>query len=236
MARHAGKDKKVDMDELREILTEVHGGTPPLPKDLLWCMAEGDQDRSGYLQQGELFVVLNRYKKYTDDQPNMVDLIKKHDKNGDMKLDQDEMKMLLQEACGVTGVTEADVKIVNKYFKQALKENPDKSVKGIDPDALAKAISRWDDEKNLSEGMFAGLMEGSLLDGPSLPNFDPQKSLNDVGGFFSSLACCCGGPDTDRPKSFKRSSSSFKRSSGSFAKKQPSSGSFKRASTTPPKL
>eukprot|EP00961_Rhodomonas_salina_P152279 2049704-Rhodomonas_salina.2 len=35
MARHAGKDKKVDMDELREILTEVHGGTPPLPKDLL---------------------------------------------------------------------------------------------------------------------------------------------------------------------------------------------------------
>eukprot|EP00961_Rhodomonas_salina_P152278 2049704-Rhodomonas_salina.1 len=37
-----------------------------------WCMAEGDQDRSGYLQQGELFVVLNRYKKYTDDQPNMV--------------------------------------------------------------------------------------------------------------------------------------------------------------------
>jgi len=34
---------QVDMDELREILTKLEDGKSPLPKDLLWCMAMGDQ-------------------------------------------------------------------------------------------------------------------------------------------------------------------------------------------------
>lgn len=199
MAKHAGDDKKVDMDELRVILTELQGGRPPLPKDLLWCMAEGDKDRSGYLMKGELMIVLHRYKKYVEEQPDVVALIKKHDKNQDMILDNAEMTALLQESTGVD-VTPQDVKIVNKYFKEALKESQqDQAGKSIDPDALAKAISRWDDEKNVSEGLFAGMLDGTV------PSFNAEKSWTDVTGFLSGLTSCCSS-ERDDAKSFKRSS------------------------------
>lgn len=35
-------------------------------------MAEGDKDRSGYLMKGELMIVLHRYKKYVEEQPDVV--------------------------------------------------------------------------------------------------------------------------------------------------------------------
>jgi hypothetical protein len=37
------------MDELRLILSDLDKGKPPLPKDLLWCMAMGDKVTSTHL-------------------------------------------------------------------------------------------------------------------------------------------------------------------------------------------
>jgi hypothetical protein len=110
-------------------------------------------------------------------------LIKKHDKNSDLQLDDAEMEALLkvqipllmhfflcprrmqytsletqmltgryvcQEAVGVETISKSDVKRVRELFQ---KYSPSDSA--LDADALSKAISVWDDETNLSEGMFA---------------------------------------------------------------------------------
>ncbi len=44
-------------------------------------MKEGDKDGSGYMGKTELMHVLEMYKKYKEDSPDIVALIKKHDKN-----------------------------------------------------------------------------------------------------------------------------------------------------------
>ena len=44
------------MDEMRDVITELEHGVPPLPKDLLWIMSIGDKNNSGQITKGEVFV------------------------------------------------------------------------------------------------------------------------------------------------------------------------------------
>jgi len=177
MAKYGGEDKRIDMDELRLLLTDLDDNKhPPLPKDLLWCMKEGDQDGSGFIGKSELAHVLDMYKKYKEDADNIVDLIKKHDKNKDMQLDDVEMKALLSEAVGVPAedISQDDIDTVNKYMKLTLNQGQD-----LDATSLAKAISRWDDEKNMSEGMFSNMLNMELP--------DVGKQLTEV---WDGISCC----------------------------------------------
>ena len=177
---------QIDMDNLRTILTEIDGGRPPLPKDLLWAMAIGDKDKSGKLNQGELALILKLYKKYQEEHQGISALIQKHDKNKDLKLDDAEMLGLLKEAVGVESVSGDDVKRVRVLFD---KYSAVKETKGVDPDALAQAISVWDNEANLSEGMFAnGFMPGM----PEMKLPDMNKSWEDMNKTMGEwTGCCC---------------------------------------------
>eukprot|EP00290_Baffinella_frigidus_P014505 CAMPEP_0180143414 /NCGR_PEP_ID=MMETSP0986-20121125/16246_1 /TAXON_ID=697907 /ORGANISM="non described non described, Strain CCMP2293" /LENGTH=236 /DNA_ID=CAMNT_0022086967 /DNA_START=26 /DNA_END=736 /DNA_ORIENTATION=+ len=195
----SGRSDMVDMDELRVILTKLQDGQAPLPKDLLWCMTVGDKDGSGELSKGELNVVLIKYDKYKEEAGGILKLITIWDKNNDLKLSNDEMLGLLKEATGSDSVTMEDVAMVHTKFAKYSKNSP----KGqIDADALAKAISIWDDEKNLSEGMFAN---GILPDMPGfsdlkMPDFqmpDHSKTFEEVKALFAG-GCCCS---TMRPTS-----------------------------------
>merc|ERR1712127_704575 len=92
------------------------------------------------------------------------------------------MESLLMDATGGDSVSNSDVKRVRELFE---KYSPKDSA--LDADALSKAISVWDDEMNLSEGMFSqglGLPELSLpnIELPQLPDAsktweDTQKSM-----------------------------------------------------------
>jgi hypothetical protein len=182
---------QIDIDDLRIILTEIDGGRPPLPKDLLWAMTVGDKDHSQKISHGELAFILKVYAKHMEEVSDITALIKKYDKNEDLKLDDDEMEALLKEAVGVASVSGDDVNRVRVLFD---KYSAGHETKGIDPLALAKAISVWDDEANLSEGMFAhGFVPG--MPELKLPEFpDMSKTWEDaheqmsksVGGIFSS--------------------------------------------------
>mmetsp|Transcript_33582 Transcript_33582/g.79493 ORF Transcript_33582/g.79493 Transcript_33582/m.79493 type:complete len:291 (+) Transcript_33582:122-994(+) len=149
-----GKGDKVDMEELRMILTDLDKGTPPLPRDLLWCMEMGDQDGSGELSKGELSVVLLKFDSYKEHAAGILQLIAKYDKDKDLQLSNDEMLGLLREATGSDDVGEKDVAAVNKKFHKYSKGSKGRKA-SIDSDALAKAISLWDSEQHRAEGMFA---------------------------------------------------------------------------------
>ena len=176
---------QIDMDDLRIILTEIDGGRPPLPKDLLWAMAVGDKDHSHKLSQGELAFILKIYAKHMKEVSDITALIKKYDTNKDLKLDDDEMEALLKEAVGVASVSGDDVKRVRVLFDKysAGKYSAGHETEGIDPIALAKAISVWDDEANLSEGMFArGFVPMPEQKFPELPDF-----FGGISNFFNKM-------------------------------------------------
>ena len=113
-------------------------------------MSHGDKDGSGEMTHGELKIVLRKYAKYKNDADDILDLIKKYDKNQDCNLDDDELRELMKAAVGVHKVEDEDVAAVRAAFHKYSKKQ-----RKVDPDALAKAISEWDDENDLSESMFA---------------------------------------------------------------------------------
>ena len=146
----------------------------------------GDKDKSGKVNQVELALILKFYKKYKEEQQDISALIQKHDKNKDLKLDDAEMLGLLKEVVGVESVSLDDVKRVRVLFE---KYSTVKETKGVDPDALAQAISAWDDEANLSEGMFAnGFVPGM----PEMKLPDMSKSWEDMNKTMGEwTGCCC---------------------------------------------
>jgi hypothetical protein len=182
---------QIDMDDLRIILTEIDGGRPPLPKDLLWAMAVGDKDHSQKISEGELAFILKIYAKHMEEVSDITALIKKYDKNKDLKLDDDEMEALLKEAVGVPSVSGDDVKRVRVLFD---KYSAGHETEGIDPVALAKAISVWDDEANLSEGMFA---RGSV----PIPELKLPDFFGGISNFFNKM--CTPVCTTKRPSERK---------------------------------
>jgi hypothetical protein len=120
---------------------------------------------------------------------------KKYDENKDLKLDDDEMEALLKEAVGVASVSGDDVKRVRVLFDKysAGKYSAGHETEGIDPIALAKAISVWDDEANLSEGMFArGFVPMPEQKFPELPDF-----FGGISNFFNKM--CTPVCTTKRP-------------------------------------
>ena len=152
-------------------------------------MSHGDKDGSGQMTHGELKIVLRKCAKYKHDADDILALIKKYDKNHDCNLDDGELRELMKAAVGVDIVGDDDVQAV-----RGLLQKYSKKLGKVDPDALAKAISVWDDEKDLSESMFA---KGVGLDSISMPDFgiDPSKTWESTSKMmqetYQKWTCCC---------------------------------------------
>eukprot|EP00285_Hemiselmis_virescens_P011676 CAMPEP_0173391082 /NCGR_PEP_ID=MMETSP1356-20130122/17236_1 /TAXON_ID=77927 ORGANISM="Hemiselmis virescens, Strain PCC157" /NCGR_SAMPLE_ID=MMETSP1356 /ASSEMBLY_ACC=CAM_ASM_000847 /LENGTH=218 /DNA_ID=CAMNT_0014348621 /DNA_START=60 /DNA_END=716 /DNA_ORIENTATION=+ len=178
--------KSLDTDEVRKLIEELDHA-PPLAKDVNWVMKMGDKDGGGTIAFAELYVVLQKYKKYRHDNPDLLKLITKHDKNSDMELSSSEMKGLLKEVSGGE-VSDSDVEYVMKEF-QAQSTESMKVKKGIDPDALAKAISNWQD-KSIDEGTLFGFHMPKM----EVPSFAPPD-LSGATAWTDSIFGCCTQPE-----------------------------------------
>mmetsp|Transcript_8642 Transcript_8642/g.20187 ORF Transcript_8642/g.20187 Transcript_8642/m.20187 type:complete len:222 (+) Transcript_8642:46-711(+) len=184
--------KTLDADEVRKLIEELDKA-PPLAKDVNWVMKMGDKDGGGTIAFGELFVVLQKYKKYRHDNPDLVRLIAKHDKNKDMVLSSNEMRALLQDVSEENvQVSDADVESVMEEF-QSLSLGAGSS-KGIDPDSLAKAISNWQDRKIDELSLF-----GISMPKMEVPKFEPPN-LSAATSWTDGIFGCCGSPDDKATK------------------------------------
>jgi len=184
--------KTLDIEEVRRLIEELDK-SPPLSKDVNWVMKMGDKDGGGTIAFGELFVVLQKYKKYRNDNPGLIHLIAKHDKNKDMILSSNEMKALLQDVSedGVD-VTDADVESVLEEF-QSLSMGTGAS-KGIDAECLSKAISNWQDRKIDELSLF-----GISMPKMEVPKFEPPD-LSAATSWTEGIFGCCSSPDEKEVK------------------------------------
>ena len=87
----------LDKDEFRRCLKEIDPNKrEPLPHNFEWAWMHGDPNNDGSITVYELKALVTMYRTYLEAQNDIVDLIRKHDKNGDCKLEEHEMLGLLQ--------------------------------------------------------------------------------------------------------------------------------------------
>ena len=147
----AGTDE-VDIDELRDVLTELNSGRPPMLRDLMWAMSVGDRDGGGTLSKHELRGILGKFRIHMKSAGGIVSLVEKY-ASGKAELSDDNMRLLMAEVTGAPAdvITADDVKRVRQLggdHKEVLAnlnlmdKSGSSSTHLVHVDYLAKAIDR----------------------------------------------------------------------------------------------
>eukprot|EP00802_Teleaulax_amphioxeia_P020690 Tamp_20984.p1 GENE.Tamp_20984~~Tamp_20984.p1 ORF type:complete len:314 (-),score=41.82 Tamp_20984:226-1167(-) len=156
--KFAGSDE-VDIDELRDVLTELNSGRPPMLRDLMWAMHEGDRDGGGTLSKHEFRGILSKFRLHMKSEGGIVSIVQRYtDKHGE--LSDDNMRRVIMEVTSAPEdfITADDILRVRKLgggqkeviqnFNLLDKTGPSQTMQ-INVDHLARAIDRWADERDL---------------------------------------------------------------------------------------
>ena len=137
----------MDKDEFRRCLKEIDPNKrEPLPHNFEWAWMHGDPNNDGSITVYELKALVTMYRTYLEAQNDITDLIKRHDKNGDCKLEEHEMLGLLQDvAPDVRDLSSGDAAFVFDQIDKisSVLGKPKGKASTTEPATLSKAVASW---------------------------------------------------------------------------------------------